>query len=78
MTNLSDAPFFQDGLPAVSPDGNWVAFVSDRDGVWGIWAIPRHGGEPAKVVDLSKINTNPSPGGVGDRAWQTERISWGP
>jgi hypothetical protein len=78
LTNLSNAPLFQDGLPAVSPDGNWVAFVSDRDGKWGIWVVPRTGGEPEKVVDISRINTNPSPWGVDDRAWMMERISWGP
>ena len=78
LTNLSNAEFFQDGLPTVSPDGNWVAFVSDRAGTWGIWAVPRSGGEPVQLLDLSKINTNPSPWGVGDRDWTTERISWGP
>ena len=62
----------------MSPDGNWVAFVSDRDGRWGIWVVPRTGGEPVKVVDISKINTNPNPWGAGDRAWMMERISWGP
>lgn len=78
LTNLSNAEFFQDGLPTVSPDGNWVAFVSDRAGTWGIWAVPRTGGEPTQLLDLSKINTNPSPWGTGDRDWTTERISWGP
>lgn len=78
LVNLSNAPNFQDGLPAVSPDGDWVAFVSDRDGKWGIWAVPRAGGEPEKIVDISKINTNPSPWGTGNRAWMNERISWGP
>ena len=78
LTNLSNAEFFQDGLPTVSPDGNWVAFVSDRAGTWGIWAVPRSGGEPVELLDLSKINTNPSPWGTGDRDWTTERISWGP
>lgn len=78
LTNLSRAPQAQDGLPTVSPDGHWVAFVSDRDGRWGIWIVPRRGGEPVKVVDISEINTNPSPWGTDRRAWQTERISWGP
>jgi catechol 2,3-dioxygenase-like lactoylglutathione lyase family enzyme len=78
LTNLSNNEFFQDGLPTVSPDGTWVAFVSDRDGRWGIWAIPRSGGELTKLLDLSRINTNPSPWGVGDRDWTMERISWGP
>lgn len=78
LTNLSNSPTSQDGLPAVSPDGNWVAFISDRDGRWNIWVTPSTGGEPAKLVDLSQINTNPSPWGRGDREWITERLSWGP
>ena len=78
LVNLSNAPFFLDGLPTVSPDGNWVAFISDRDGKWGIWAVPRQGGEAQKLLDLSLINTNPSPWGVGERDWMFERISWGP
>jgi dipeptidyl aminopeptidase/acylaminoacyl peptidase len=78
LTNLSNSPSSQDGLPAVSPDGEWVAFVSNRDGRWGIWVVPRSGGRPLKVVDISRINTNPNPWGSGDRNWMMERISWGP
>ncbi len=78
LVNLSNSPNFQDGLPTVSPDGNWVAFVSDRDGTWGIWVMPRLGGEPTKLLDFSTINTNPSPWGAEDHAWMNERMSWGP
>ena len=76
LLNLSQSPHSQDGLPTVSPDGNRVAFVSDRDGGWGIWVVPRTGGAAVKVVDMSQIN--PNPWGVEHRAWITERISWGP
>jgi Tol biopolymer transport system component len=78
LINLSNAPQARDGLPAVSPDGDWVAFVSDREGRWGIWVTPRTGGEALKVADLSSINTTLNPWGDGNRAWQLERISWGP
>lgn len=78
LVNLSNSPNSQDGLPTVSPDGSWVAFVSDRDGLWGIWVVPREGGTPTKIVDFSTINTNPSPWGTGEREWTRERISWGP
>jgi Tol biopolymer transport system component len=36
----------QDGLPAISPDGKWIAFVSDVGGRWRIWVVPLDGGEP--------------------------------
>ena len=78
LTNLSNSPESQDGLPTVSPDGNWVAIISDRDGQWGIWAVPRTGGQAVKLADISKLNSNPSPWGTEHRAWMTERISWGP
>jgi hypothetical protein len=78
VINLSNSPETQDGLPTVSPDGAWVAFVSDRDAHWGIWVVPISGGVAKEVVSLSKINTNPSPWGKEDRDWTNERISWGP
>ncbi len=78
LINHSQSPESQDGLPTVSPDGDWVAFVSDRGGSWGIWVIPRTGGEATRVVDFSKINSNHSPWGTGNREWLMERISWGP
>lgn len=78
LINLSNSPDSQDGLPTVSPDGAWVAFVSDRAEHWGIWVVPISGGTPQEVVNLSKINTNPSPWGKEDRDWRNERITWGP
>lgn len=78
LVNLSNSPDSQDGLPTVSPDGEWVAFISDRGNDWAIWVVPTQGGEPQKLLDLSVINTNPNPWGSDDRAWQSERMSWGP
>lgn len=35
-----------DGLPTFSPDGSQIAFVSNRDGAWGIFVLPVPAGEP--------------------------------
>jgi hypothetical protein len=78
LTNLSNNPDSLDGLPAASPDGQWVAFVSDRTEKWAIWIISSAGGEPQKLVDLPAMIPNPSPWGSGDHDWTNERITWGP
>ncbi len=58
VTRLTDNPAL-DVLPAVSPDGRWVAFASNRDGAWKLYAVPSSGGEArllAPVVgDLSNF-----------------------
>jgi hypothetical protein len=70
LTNLSNHPD-TDGLGAFSPNGRWVAFVSNRGRHWEVWVVPATGGEPERLpID------NLSFGG-GDRNWTTERISWG-
>ncbi len=72
VTNLTDNPA-QDGLGAFSPDGQWVAFVSDRDGGWAVWVVSVNGGEAQKLLTLP-----PPPWGAGEHDWTLERISWGP
>jgi uncharacterized repeat protein (TIGR01451 family) len=74
VKNLSNSPDSNDGLPTISPDGNWVALVSDRGGRWAVWVVPVAGGPAQKLFDLPGDN----PWGDGDRAWTNERISWGP
>lgn len=73
VTNLTNNPT-QDGLGTLSPDGQWVAFVSDRGGSWAVWVVPFGGGQPSKLFDLPRGN----PWGAGERDWTRERISWGP
>ncbi len=74
MTNISNGPGSQDGVPTISPDGRWVAFASNRDGAWAVFVAPITGGPAQKLFDFPKAN----PWGGGDRDWSNERMSWGP
>ena len=69
-TNLTNHAA-EDGLGTVSPDGKWVAFVSNRDGRWGVWVAPISGGTAERLpIDI--------PGWIGSTGgWIAERISWG-
>jgi Tol biopolymer transport system component len=62
-----------DGLPTFSPNGRFIAFVSDEGGKWAIWAMNADGSGRRKLFDLN--------GGYGRGEtydWTTERISWAP
>lgn len=73
--NVSQGAGSSDGLPALSADGKWVAFVSDRGGIWAIYVTLADGsGTPQKLFNFPKAN----PWATGNRDWTTERISWGP
>lgn len=47
-TRLTSGMAF-DSQPAVSPDGRWIAFVSDRDGNTNLWVAKRDGSSPRKL-----------------------------
>jgi Tol biopolymer transport system component len=74
VVNISNNPSSSDGVPAISPDGQWVAFASDREGKWAIYVAPVSGGQASKLFDFPKAN----PWAAGDRDWTSERMSWGP
>ncbi|MDP1824602.1 MAG: hypothetical protein Q8L48_15205 [Archangium sp.] len=48
VTRLTDGAW-DDQLPALSPDGKWIAFVSSRDGNAELYVMPR-GGEATRVT----------------------------
>ncbi|MDP3775891.1 MAG: amidohydrolase family protein [Gemmatimonadales bacterium] len=39
-----------DGYPAYSPDGRWIAFISERSGTRQLWLLPRDAGEPRPLT----------------------------
>jgi TolB protein len=55
-----------DAAPAVSPDGAWVAFLSNRSGGWAIWAVPSSGGDAQQLFALEG-NVN---------IWQEFELQW--
>ena len=59
-----------DGLPAWSPNGRSIAFVSDQGGAWGLWVMNADGSGRRKLFAIG--------GGGLAFDWQHEQISWGP
>ncbi len=69
LTRNSDISNANNILGTFSPNGVWVAFVSDSGGGWAIWVIPAAGGE---AIRLFEIPLHDSP-----IQWVNERITWG-
>ncbi len=61
----------QDGLAAISPDGQNVAYISDEAGGWALWTITLSNNQKRKWFDI------PPPWGPFDvKSWAEERMSW--
>jgi dipeptidyl aminopeptidase/acylaminoacyl peptidase len=61
LTRTADEDEYQ---PAISPDGKWIAFLSDRggeDATTQVWVMPSDGGEAEALTGF--------PGGVSDFDW---------
>jgi hypothetical protein len=63
----------QDGLATISPDGRWVAFLSERGGGLAAWYVGIDGGTPKKLFDIQTSEW----GGLRTDGWSEERMSWG-
>jgi dipeptidyl aminopeptidase/acylaminoacyl peptidase len=64
---LTRTPGADEYQPAVSPDGRWIAFLSDRgdeDAETQVWVLPSDGGEAEALTDF--------PGGVSEFDWSPD------
>ncbi len=58
LRQITDSPW-RDKEPKYSPDGKWIAFISDRSGREEIYIISYDGaGEPQKVTDLDALKSS--------------------
>jgi tricorn protease len=58
LRQITDGPW-RDKEPEYSPDGKWIAFISDRSGREEIYVIASDGaGEPQKITDLDTLKFN--------------------
>jgi Tol biopolymer transport system component len=70
MQQLTNDPG-RDGLATASPDGDAIAFLSDREGKWAVYVMRSDGSDQHKLFDLQGEY------GRDDRDWLQERLSWG-
>jgi TolB protein len=59
VTRLTDDPA-QDVMPAISPDGRFIAFSSDRNGTWDLYIMPSEGGKVVQITNESTHDLHPS------------------
>ena len=66
LTRLTDNPGY-DGMPAWSPDGRRLAYVSWRDGAGALYIMDADGRNERKVTDLGNSGGNPAWSPDGER-----------
>lgn len=66
VTRLTDDPG-QDVMPAISPDGQYIAFCSDRNGSWDVFVMPADGGKSVQVTNDASHDLHPSWSADGSR-----------
>jgi len=65
VTRVTNDPAV-DAVPAISPDGSRIVFLSNRDGAWKLWIKPLDGGEAQALAGL---------GGDMDN-WMDQKLQW--
>jgi TolB protein len=59
LTRITNGPW-QDITPNISPDGNFVAFSSNRGGQWDIYSMNLTNGEIIQITDTLAYDASPS------------------
>ena len=77
VTRLTDDPA-EDGLPVFSPNGESIAFVSNRGGAWGLWRMAPDGSAARLIVTLpgpvdGRVEFEPE---YFNHGWLEEQIDW--
>jgi TolB protein len=83
QTRLTHTPAWPDGVPSLdgwaahsvspawSPDGHYIAFLTDRTGEWEIWVMDANGNNPRPLFGTDLDGLTLDYAFVGERA-----ISW--
>ncbi len=50
VRNLTDTPGVHELNPVWSPDGKWVAYLSDKTGEYELYLVPQKGGEEVRIT----------------------------
>jgi len=68
-----------DGLPTWSPDGETIAFVSNRSGEWAMWAMNSDGSDQRFLFELGgSIDGVVQVDVQNSNGWIEESIDWAP
>lgn len=59
LTQLTSDPA-HDMMPSISPDGQWIAFTSNRSGNWDIYVMPIDGGKALQLTTDTAADLHPS------------------
>lgn len=57
----------EDTVPSYSPDGRFVAFISNRSGTPEVWVSSRDGSNPRKLTEGAKVRSQPRWSPDGDK-----------
>ncbi len=72
VDGATDSEAIAVGQPRYSPDGAWLAWVSDRSGWWNVWVARSDGTDPRPLLDEANDHASPA-WGPGQRSF-----AWSP